>query len=39
MNEEASAALEKARYEKDSRIVAFRPDPDKYRIFLANKGA
>jgi GGDEF domain-containing protein len=37
--EEAAAALEKARYEKDSHIVAFRPDPDKYRIFLASKGA
>ena len=37
--EEAAAALDKARYEKDTRIVAFRPDPDKYRIFLATKGA
>jgi GGDEF domain-containing protein len=37
--EEAASALEKARYEKDSHIVAFRPDPDKYRIFLASKGA
>jgi GGDEF domain-containing protein len=37
--EEAATALEKARYEKDSHIVAFRPDPDKYRIFLASKGA
>jgi GGDEF domain-containing protein len=36
---EAEAALEKARYEKDSRIVAFKPDPDKYRLFLASKGA
>jgi GGDEF domain-containing protein len=39
MSEEAEAALEKARDEKDSRIVAFRPDPDKYRLFLASKGA
>jgi len=39
MTEEADAALEKARYEKDSRIVAFKPDPDKYRLFLASKGA
>jgi hypothetical protein len=39
MIEEADTALEKARYEKDSRIVAFRPDPDKYRLFLASKGA
>jgi GGDEF domain-containing protein len=39
MIEEADAALEKARYEKDSRIVAFKPDPDKYRLFLASKGA
>jgi GGDEF domain-containing protein len=36
---EAATALEKARREKDSRIVAFRPDPDKYRLFLASKGA
>jgi len=39
MVEEAAAALEKARYEKDTRIIAFRPDPDKYRRFLASKGA
>jgi len=37
--EEAATALDKARYEKDSHIVAFRPDPDKYRLFLASKGA
>jgi GGDEF domain-containing protein len=37
--DEAASALERARYEKDSRIVAFRPDPDKYRRFLASKGA
>ena len=39
ITEEAAAALEKARYEKDTRIIAFRPDPDKYRRFLASKGA
>ena len=37
--EEASAAMEKARAEKDTHIVAFRPDPDKYRLYLASKGA
>jgi GGDEF domain-containing protein len=36
---EASTALDRARYEKDTRIVAFRPDPDKYRQFLAAKAA
>jgi hypothetical protein len=36
---EAAAALERARYEKDTHIVAFKPDPDKYRLFLASKGA
>lgn len=36
---EASAALERARYEKDTHIVAFSPDPDKYRLYLASKGA
>ena len=39
LEKEAAAALDKARYEKDTRIVAFRPDPDKYRIYLASKGA
>ena len=37
--EEADAALDKARFERDTRIVAFKPDPDKYRIYLASKGA
>jgi hypothetical protein len=37
--EEAEAALERARYEKDTHIVAFKPDPDKYRLYLASKGA
>jgi GGDEF domain-containing protein len=36
---EAAAALERARYEKDTHIVAFKPDPDKYRLYLASKGA
>jgi hypothetical protein len=41
MIEEADAALEKASGERHSRIVAFKPDPDKYRSFLASnsKGA
>ena len=37
--EEASAALDRARYEKDTHIVGFRPDPDKYRQFLTSKAA
>ena len=36
---EATTALEEARNEKDTRIKAFQPDPDKYRRFLAAKGA
>jgi hypothetical protein len=36
--EEAEAALEQARNEKDTHIVAFKPDPDKYRLYLASKG-
>jgi GGDEF domain-containing protein len=39
MEHEAATALDKARYEKDTRIVAFKPDPDKYRLYLASKGA
>jgi hypothetical protein len=35
---EAEAALKKAREEQDSHIVAFKPDPDKYRLYLASKG-
>jgi hypothetical protein len=38
MMQEAIASLEKARTEGDSRIVAFRPDPEKYRLYLASKG-
>lgn len=34
--DEADAALTKAQAEKDSRIVAFKSDPDKYRKFVAN---
>ena len=36
--EEAGLALERAREEDDSRIVAFKPDPDKYRLWLASVG-
>ncbi len=35
---EAAAALDKARAEGGSRIVAFRPDPEKYRLYLSSKG-
>jgi GGDEF domain-containing protein len=35
---EAVGAVEKSREEGDTRIVAFRPDPDKYRLYLASKG-
>ncbi len=35
---EAEAALSKAKEERDSHIIAFRPDPDKYRLFLAARG-
>jgi GGDEF domain-containing protein len=37
MLEEAIAALAKAREDRDSHIVAFRPDPDKFRSFLTSK--
>lgn len=37
LGHEAGAALERARSEADSHIVAFRPDPDRYRIYLASK--
>lgn len=36
--EESESALAKAMADRDSRIVAFRPDPDKYRLYLASKG-
>jgi GGDEF domain-containing protein len=38
IDQEASAAIQKAREDRDSHIVAFRPDPDKYRLFLSSKG-
>jgi len=38
IGKEAEAALKKAREEGDSHIVAFKPDPDKYRLYLASKG-
>ncbi|MBL8965899.1 MAG: GGDEF domain-containing protein, partial [Spirochaetaceae bacterium] len=38
VTQEAEAALKKAREDRDSHIVAFRPDPDKYRLYLASKG-
>lgn len=34
---EAMAALRKAREERDARIMAFRPDPEKFRAFLARR--
>lgn len=37
--EEASLALDRAREEKDTKIVAFKPDPDKYRLWLASLGS
>jgi len=33
---EAFAALNKARDERDTHIMAFRPDPEKFRAYLAN---
>lgn len=38
LGQEAQAALQKARAEHDSHIIAFKPDPDRYRIYLASKG-
>jgi hypothetical protein len=38
IGKEAEAALKKAKEEGDSHIVAFKPDPDKYRLYLASKG-
>lgn len=35
--DEAGQALEKARCERDSRLIAFKPDPDKYRDYLARE--
>jgi GGDEF domain-containing protein len=36
--DEAGLALDRAREEDDSRIIAFKPDPDKYRLWLASMG-
>ena len=38
ISQEAEAALQKARDDCDTHIVAFRPDADKYRRYLASKG-
>jgi ABC-type cobalt transport system substrate-binding protein len=38
LEQEGMASLHKAIEDADSHIVAFRPDPDKYRIYLASKG-
>jgi GGDEF domain-containing protein len=35
---EAEAALKHARDETDSHIVAFKPDPEKYRAFVQSRG-
>jgi GGDEF domain-containing protein len=35
---EAAIALDRAKAEGDAKIVAFKPDPDKYRLYLASKG-
>jgi len=35
---EAAIALDRAREEGDTKILAFKPDPDKYRLYLASKG-
>jgi diguanylate cyclase (GGDEF)-like protein len=35
--QEAVAALEKAEKDGENRIVAFKPDPDKYRDFVSKK--
>jgi len=34
---EAERALEKALEEDDSPIVAFKPDPERYRAFVAEQ--
>jgi hypothetical protein len=38
ITQEAAAALQKAHDDCDTHIVAFRPDADKYRLYLAQKG-
>ncbi|HUX36498.1 MAG TPA: GGDEF domain-containing protein [Rectinemataceae bacterium] len=37
LGEEAFLALERAREDDETRIVAFKPDPDKYRLWLASR--
>ncbi|TFG84197.1 MAG: hypothetical protein E4H20_03850 [Spirochaetales bacterium] len=37
MVSESMAALRKAREERDTHIMAFRPDPEKFRAFLAGQ--
>jgi len=34
---ETEAALERAREDPDSHIVAFRPDPERYRKFVGER--
>jgi GGDEF domain-containing protein len=36
--QEADIALRKAATDSESHIMAFRPDPDRYRLYLAAKG-
>ena len=36
--QEADIALRKAASDSESHIMAFRPDPDRYRLYLAAKG-
>lgn len=38
LRQEAELALRKAKDDKTSNIIAFRPDPDRYRLYLASKG-
>ncbi|HOX33893.1 MAG TPA: hypothetical protein PLB91_16300 [Spirochaetales bacterium] len=38
ITQEAIAALQKAREDCDTHIIAFRPDADKYRLYLSSKG-
>jgi len=38
LGEEAFLALERAREDADTKIVAFKPDPDRYRLWLASTG-
>jgi hypothetical protein len=38
VSQEAQTALRKAATDAESHIMAFRPDPDRYRLFLASRG-